>query len=91
MDNYPPGVNDNEPNFDMPSVGDGEGVGEWPEIIGEMESCEEYSRISEAVGELTSAMLDAKMKGLLIPEISKSLWGFLEGVQKTLEEHMVES
>lgn len=51
---------------------------EWPDVVGDTESREEYSRISEAVGELTSSILDCKMKGLLVPDIAEDLSAFVE-------------
>lgn len=60
---------------------------EWPEIVGDdSDSHDEYGRVSEAVGELTSAVLDCKIKGLMNLEISKQLRGFLVGVLNTLDK-----
>lgn len=60
---------------------------EWPEVItDEKEPKHEYGRVSDAVGELTSAILDCKLKGLLVPSTSKELRGFLTAVLQTLDE-----
>ena len=60
---------------------------DWPEIISdEPITREEYGRVGEAVGELTSAILDCKLKGLLNPNIAKQLRGFMTSVLVTLEE-----
>jgi hypothetical protein len=64
---------------------------EWPDVIGETEFREEYGRISEAVGELTAATLDAKIKRILAPDIVRSLKAFLTGVQNSLDESLLES
>lgn len=63
---------------------------EWPDVIddNEGERHPEYATISKAVGELTAAILEAKLHGVLTPLVAESLHGFLEGVQETLEEHM---
>lgn len=60
---------------------------EWPDVIGEedLESREEYGRVSEAIGELTSAVLDCKMKGLVDKKMSKILSGYLTSILDNLE------
>jgi hypothetical protein len=61
---------------------------EWPDVIGEEEpeSREEYGRVSEAVGELTSSVLDCKMKGLVDKKVAKILRGYLTSILDNLEE-----
>jgi hypothetical protein len=59
---------------------------EWPEIIGDEDTHDEYGRVSEAVGELTSAILDCKFKKLMDPNIVKQLRNFLTGAIQTLDE-----
>lgn len=61
---------------------------EWPDIIGEEEpeSREEYGRVSEAVGELTSSILDCKMKGLVNKKVSKILHSYLTSILDNLDE-----
>jgi hypothetical protein len=59
---------------------------EWPDVIGESESREEYSRISEAVGELTSAILDCKLKDILTQDVARDLNGFLSIVTSVLNQ-----
>lgn len=63
---------------------------EWPDIIMEPEELRrpEYVAICDAVGDLTAAILEAKLHGVLTPIVAESLHGFLGGVQETLEEHM---
>jgi hypothetical protein len=62
-------------------------VDEWPDVIGgEPDSLEEYGRISEAVGELTSAVLDCRMKGIMDPKISQILHGYLFAILNNLDE-----
>lgn len=63
---------------------------EWPDVVyDEAESHEEYDRLVEAVGELTSAVLDCQVKGLLVPSATKSLKGFLLAVLTGLEEEPI--
>ena len=52
-------------------------VDEWPDVIVESEQHEEYSRLNEAVGELTSAILDCKHKGLMTPSLANDISNFL--------------
>lgn len=60
---------------------------EWPDVIGEEpDSREEYGRVSEAVGELTSAVLDCKMKGLVDEKVAKILRGYLVSISDNLGE-----
>lgn len=60
---------------------------EWPDVIGEEpESREEYGRVSEAVGELTSAVLDCKMKGIMDSKVSKILSGYLNSILENINE-----
>lgn len=62
-------------------------VEEWPDVIGEEpESREEYGRVSEAVGELTSAVLDCKMKGIMVPSVAKNLRDYLTAILHNLDE-----
>lgn len=61
-------------------------IDEWPDVIGEVEPQEEYGRLVEAVGELTSAVLDCQMKGLLIPSTTEGLCGFLTSILSTLKK-----
>ncbi len=59
---------------------------EWPDVVfDETEAHEEYDRLVEAVGELSSAVLDCQMKGLLVPSTTKSLCDFLASVTTNLE------
>lgn len=63
------------------------GVDEWPDVIcDEPEVHEEYSRLVEAAGEFTSAILDCQMKGLLVPTVNKSLQDYLKAVLSSLEK-----
>lgn len=60
---------------------------EWPDVIGEEpESREEYGRVSEAVGELTSAVLDCKMKGIMDSKVSKILSVYLNSILENINE-----
>lgn len=60
---------------------------EWPDVIGEEpDSHEEYGRVSEAVGELTSAVLDCKMKGIMDPKVSRILSGYLNSILDNINE-----
>jgi hypothetical protein len=62
-------------------------VDEWPDVIGEKsDSLEEYGRVSEAVGELTSAVLDCRMKGIMDPKISQILHGYLSAILNNLDK-----
>jgi hypothetical protein len=63
-----------------------ETIEEWPDVIGETESREEFNRIVEAVGELTSAVLDCKVKGIMSSDVAKPLRDFLTSVLANLEE-----
>jgi hypothetical protein len=58
---------------------------EWPDILEDNKSQEEYGRISDAVGELTSAILDCKFKELMTPGIANHLRGYFESVLMTLD------
>lgn len=61
---------------------------EWPDVVYEDESHEEYSRISEAVGELTSAILDCKLKEILTESLAKDLNMFLKVVSSVLKSQI---
>lgn len=64
---------------------------EWPDVIGELESHEEYGRVSDAIGELTSALIFCNINGILTPGLAKSVHTFLSAVVKSLEDVMIES
>lgn len=63
---------------------------EWPDVIGEKEDERHasYAGICKAVGDLTAAILEAKVAGVLTTTVAESIHGFLGGVQDSLEEHM---
>jgi len=59
----------------------------WPDVVfDESQPQEEYNRMVEAVGELTSAVLDCKVKGIMIPSVAKPMRDYLTSVLATLEE-----
>lgn len=59
---------------------------EWPDVVyDEVQACEEYERLSEAVGELTASFLDLQIKGLLVISTTKVLRGFLMSILANLE------
>ncbi len=51
----------------------------------------EYGNICLSVGNMTAAILEAKLNGVLTPGVADSIHGFLEGIQEALEEFMTES
>jgi hypothetical protein len=92
--NYPPGVTDNDPYFNDDPEGKYSEEESWPDIIGEEEEpepCEEYGKICDAVGDLTAAILEARLHKVLTPTVASSIHGFLTGVLQSLEEYMVDS
>lgn len=59
---------------------------EWADVITFPDSHEEYGKVSEVVGKLTSAILDCRMKGIMTPSVAKSLRGFLSAILLNLED-----
>ena len=68
-------------------------IDEWPDVISDIdeESYPIYTQICDAVGDLTAAILEAKMHGIFTPSVANAVYYFLENVQESLEEHMEES
>jgi hypothetical protein len=59
---------------------------EWPDVVfDDSVPYEEYNRLVEAVGELTSAVLDCQAKGLLVPSTNQTLRSFLSSLLENLE------
>lgn len=56
MSNYPPGVTDNDPHFDLPSVGDDESEEHGPEIVVGCDCF--YCANSNPLGHLTFTAVD---------------------------------